>query len=174
MSGDHHVFRTARFNTKNEHEAQVVDIIKYYEEQQPRISFKDLVVDAILRFQGIDPVLFQKGDYPYRKPVTAEEVRGMLAELQQPSGITLDDVAALIERIPQPEPTGISRVDLEQTLEAFAAQLLRQLKQTKTSGRGRSVIEDDEDDETVSTFAKNFARGFMQRQSKGRGEDDDE
>lgn len=171
---DHHVFKTARFNTKNEEEAQVVDIIEYYENQQPKVSFKELVVDALLRYQGIDPVVFQKGDYPYRKPVTADEVRMMLSELQQPTGVTVEDIAALIEQIPQPQSTGITLDDVQRLLEKFADEIIRHFKKQSGAGnRRRADYADEEDEETVSAFAQNFARGFMQRQQQGRGDSDE-
>jgi hypothetical protein len=149
---DKYVFKSARFRRDRDVDAQVLDIIDYYEKQRPKkVSFKDLVTDAILRYQGIDPVVFQKDEYPHQKPATVDEIRELLEQMPQSSGITLEDVQRL--------------------LETFADEIIRHLK--KSGGRSRDTIEDDDDGETVSAFAKNFARGFMQRQRQGVGDDDE-
>lgn len=57
---------------------------------------------------------------------------------------------------------------LEAMLSDFSADLLRNLK-----GRGSFPPDDDEDEEGVSRFASTFAKGYLQRQQKALGDDDE-
>jgi DNA-binding transcriptional MerR regulator len=148
MDEKQYVFKSARFNRQREQDEAALQIIEHWDRQG--YSFKELVTDRLIRGENVDPVMFQKGDYPYQKPATVDDIRDLLSEMPQSSGITLDEV--------------------RQLLESFADEIVRHLK--KSGGRVHDTLDDD-DGETVSTFAKNFARGFMQRQRKGMGEDDE-
>lgn len=145
---DQYVFKSARFNREHDQDRAALEIIKYWDGQG--YSFKELVTDRIIRGENVDPVAFKKGEFPHQKPATVDEIRELLEQMPQ-SGITLADVQKL--------------------LESFADEIIRHLK--KSGGRSRDTIEDDDDGETVSAFAKNFARGFMQRQRQGVGDDDE-
>lgn len=170
-SDERYVFKSARFNRDREQDAAALEIIEYWEKQD--YSFKELVTDRLIRGENVNPATFQKGDFPYQKPVTADEVRTMLAELQQSAGATADEIAGMIAQIPQPQSTGITLEEVRLLLESFADEIVRHLKRGGAGGRSQALIDDDDDGETVSAFAKNFARGFIQRQRKGMGEDDE-
>lgn len=140
------VVKTARFNREKPQEAQVLDIIEYYEAERS-VNFRELVVDRILRGEGVDPVVFGRQDSIIRRGITADEMRQLLSEMQPSSGITIEDVRKL--------------------LETFADEIIRNFK--RRSSKANDRIDEDEE-ETDSQFARNFARGFLQRQQQGQGD----
>ncbi len=148
MSKDNHVILTARLNRNREEERQVIEIIEYWKSHD--VNFKQLIVDRILRGENIDPITFAREEFPPKRPVTLDELRDVLSELPRPETITLEDVRKMLEE--------------------FAADLMRQLKRRADLPR----VQDDDDEDTDSAFARNFARGFLQRQNRAGKDNDDE
>lgn len=100
---------------------QVLEIIEHWNSKG--FTFKELVIDRLLRGEGIDPV-----------------------KIRHPSSILTLEM-------------------MESLLSHFAEELLSKIK------RGEVSVEDSESSlESSSIFTTNFARGFIERQKKGRGD----
>lgn len=66
-----------------------------------------------------------------------------------------------------------SSVDMQSMLERFAQEIIAEIRQQGPRGiRGMTDDENAPDDTEVSSFMRNFAHSFVQRQQRATGEDE--
>ena len=80
MPAAHLKHRSARFNTRHPEQKRVVEIIEVLEKKG--FSFQQIVTDAVLRADGIDPVVFQtEGQANKLADILSESMENLIAKV---------------------------------------------------------------------------------------------